>query len=140
MCIRDSDLLGLGRQAIANGDFKLADRVLSKENTRRLSDPAVMANLGWARLNNPDRDEATRMEQARELLVLAEQLDPDSIEAVGYLGRLFFMEGEVSRAQLRARRMLQIDPHSEEGMALLAECDARTKELEDLGGSSARRR
>lgn len=119
------DLLSLGRASVAKEDWSMADKVLTKARDEQLSDPNVLANLGWARLHNPARSESDQREEARDLLLLAEQLAPRDPEVLRYVARFLLLEGQVDRASVRAARLIKANPRDEEAIALVAECQTR---------------
>lgn len=122
----DLDLLAAGRRRIAAGAWAQADRVLTRARDLSMSDPEVLANLGWARLHNPERARDARIEEGRDLLLLAEQLAPAVPEILGYTGEFFLMQGDVDRARTRAKLLIKADPASRAGKDLLARCEAAT--------------
>ena len=124
----DLDLLAAGRRRIEAGAWAQADRVLTRARDVSLSDPEVLANLGWARLHNPEREPEARLEEGRDLLLLAEQLAPDTAEILAYTGEYFLMQGDIDRARTRAQLLIKAAPASRAGRDLLARCEAATNQ------------
>jgi tetratricopeptide (TPR) repeat protein len=120
----DLDLLAAGRRRIEAGAWAQADRVLTRARDLSLSDPDVLANLGWARLHNTERTDEERLEEGRDLLLLAEQLAPEAPEILAYTAEYFLMQGDIDRARTRARLLIKAAPASRAGRDLLARCEA----------------
>ncbi len=115
-------LLEIGKRLIAARDWVRADRALARAAEQSLSNPEVLANHGWARLNNPERPEAERRLEGRDLLLLTEQLDPRCLTGQLYLARYYVMCGDAKRALMRADRALRIAPGDPEAQLLVQEC------------------
>lgn len=103
-------LLDHGRRLIERGDWARADRVLSRARDIQLAHAGVLANLAWARIHNPNLPEATRREDARDLLLLAEQFDRDDVDGQYYLACLLHETGDHDGAARRVDRALAMDP------------------------------
>jgi hypothetical protein len=109
-----------GKALIDAGDFPRADRVLSKARDLTIANPNILAWLGVARLGNPDHSEEERQSEAIDLLLLAEQFNPEHLTAVSWLARTYARTGDVDRALSRARRWARLDPEDSEAKALVA--------------------
>jgi tetratricopeptide (TPR) repeat protein len=87
--------------------------------------PGVLANLAWARLSNPMHPPGRRSDDARELLLLAEQFDPHHGEGQYYLGELLYRLGEYAAAMPRAHRAVNASPPHPGAPALYKKLKAR---------------
>ena len=97
-------LLAMGREYIRQKAWGKADQALSKARDIRLDNSEVLANLAWARYHNPNFGKETRLEEARDLLLLVEQFDPRHAEGQYFLAQLLYQTGEFRAALDRARR------------------------------------
>lgn len=118
-------LLIMGRDLIARQQWEQAEKVLGKARQLKADHAGVLANLGWAKLNNPARDREARAGDARELLALAEQFDPNNAEGQRYLAELLYKLGEYKAALPRAERALKANPENAAIAALLRKLRAR---------------
>jgi hypothetical protein len=103
-------LLQRGRSLITQSAWEQADRVLSRARDRRIDHPAILANLAWARLHNPGLPSAQREEDARDLLLLAEQFDAHDPEGQRYLALYLERRGDLGGALGRAQRAQRAQP------------------------------
>jgi Flp pilus assembly protein TadD len=110
-----------GRALIDAGDFPRADRVLSRARDLTIANPDILAWLGVARLGNPEHSEEERQSEGLDLLLLAEQFNPEHLTAVSWLARTYARSGQHDRALPRARRWARLAPEDSEASGLLAE-------------------
>lgn len=103
-------LLTLGRELIGRREWEQADRVLSRARHIKSDHPGVLANLAWARLHSGARPAETRAQEARELLMLAEQFDAQNGEGQYYLAELLYRMREYAAALPRAERAVRASP------------------------------
>jgi len=103
-------LLEQGRQFIARREWPAADSVLTEAHRSQLDHPGVLANLGWARLHNPDRDEEQRTEEGRDFLLLGEQFDPGDPDGQYFLAQYLLASNMLVAAGERARRAKEAAP------------------------------
>jgi CheY-like chemotaxis protein len=103
-------LLEQGRQFIARGEWSAADSVLTKAHRSQLDHPDVLANLGWARLHNPGRDEERRTDEGRDFLLLGEQFDPENPDGQYFLAQFLLASNMLEAAVERARRAKEAAP------------------------------
>jgi len=108
----------------ARGAFPEADRLLSRAHQKRIDHVGVLASLGWARLHNGQMELHKREEEARELLLLAEQLDPVHPRGQRYLSELLRRRGDLPAALRRAQRALKADPEDADAQRLVRELRA----------------
>ena len=106
----EEQLLELGRKLIADRDFARADKVLSRARSKRLDHPAVLSNLAWARYKNARRPGPERIQDARDLFLLAEQFGPSDRDTVRLFPRFLVEQGELRAALARVRRGLRLHP------------------------------
>ena len=97
-------LLAEGREHIAAKQWARADTVLARAHKKQIDHVPVLANLGWARLHNPDLDLGTRTEEGKDFLLLAEQFDPRDREGQYYLAQVLVASGMLEAAEERAER------------------------------------
>jgi len=104
---------------VGAGDFPKADRMLVMARELAMANPKILAALGWARFNNPDRPEEERREEGRDYLLLAEQFDNSDIDTEWALVKVYKVLGDHPAALRRARRVLQLDPeHADAKLAV----------------------
>ncbi len=108
----------------AKGAFPEADRLLSRAHQKRIDHVGVIACLGWARLHNGHIEAHKREEEARELLLLAEQLDPVHPRGQRYLSELLRRRGDLPAALRRAQRALKAAPEDADAQRLVRELRA----------------
>lgn len=101
-----------GRAQIGRQDWQGAEATLSRARSVRADHAGVLALLGWARFNNTRHGMAERTKDARELLMLAEQFDPNNAEAQYYLAELLYRLGEYDAALPRASRAMKAQPEN----------------------------
>ncbi len=99
-----------GRDLIAAGEWAEADLVLTKAHQLQLDHVGVLANLGWARLHNPKRDQNKRSEEGRDYLLLAEQFDAHDSDGQFYLAQVLLALNKVAAAEQRAKRAMNTEP------------------------------
>lgn len=110
----EEKLLALGQRLIKAGSWEEADRVLTKANQLSLGDPIILACLGWARIHNPQLDEAERLEEGTEYLILGEQFGPKEVEGLIYLIQALVLQGRNDAALARAARGVKLAPDNVE--------------------------
>ncbi len=113
------------RSLLERGEFTQADRMLSAAQERTPTDPSVLAPLGWARANNAGRPPGQRLQDGLELLLLAEQLDPNSIDAARWICKLLIQKNDYRGALLRATRGLRRAPTDAELRGLVSDLERR---------------
>jgi len=118
-------LLAMGRDLVSRQQWDQAEKVLGRARQLRADHAGVLANLGWARLNNSARDREARARDARELLALAEQFDPNNADGQHYLAELLYKLGEYKAALPRAERALKANPENTAVATLLRKLRAR---------------
>jgi tetratricopeptide (TPR) repeat protein len=96
-----------------------ADRLLSKAHEKRIDHVAVLANLGWARLHNPNQSLESRTEEGKDFLLLAEEFDPTNGEGQYYMAQILVASSRLDAAEQRAERAAQADPSDTARAALL---------------------
>jgi len=116
---REMILLAQGQSLIDAGDFPRADRVLTQGRDLAIANPDILTWLGVARLQNPERDAGVRIQEAIDMLLLAEQFAPDHEVALRWLARALIQSGDLRRALPRARRLLQLCPADQEAALLV---------------------
>lgn len=82
--------------------------------------------LGWATANNPDRHGEKRLEEGISLLRLAEQFDPENVEAAYHLAVLLSAQ-EPEAAMRRLARVLKLRPGHSEAHGLLRKLRSRVE-------------
>lgn len=107
---REQIMLEQGMVLVDAGDFARADRMLTQARDLAMVNPKILAALGWARFNNPDRPADERREEGRDYLLLAEQFDPKDTQTEWLLCKVLRMMGDDQAALRRARRVLSVDP------------------------------
>ena len=94
--VRDDEvevLLTEGRSFIAAKQWAQADSVLARAHSKQIDHVPVLANLGWARLHNPEVDLGVRTEEGKDFLLLAEQFDPKDADGQYYLAQVLLASG-----------------------------------------------
>lgn len=118
-------LLAVGKELMAQRQWEQAERVLGRARQLKADHPGILANLAWAHLNNPARGPEARATEARELLLLAEQFDPQHGEGQYYLAELLYRLGEYASALPRAERALRSTPENAAVASLARKLRAR---------------
>jgi len=108
-----------GRALIETKRWAEADKLLSKAHEKRIDHVAVLANLGWARLHNPEQSLESRTDEGRDFLLLAEQFDPTNGEGQYYLAQVLVASSRLDAAEQRAERAAKADPGDTARAALL---------------------
>ncbi|MEL6345025.1 MAG: response regulator [Myxococcota bacterium] len=108
--IDEDMLLREGVRLISLNEWERADQILSKAHRMRIDHIAILAHLGWARFHNPTLDTVAREEEARDLLMLAAQFDPDDADTLFFLVKVLIHFGQVEDAQHRLERALTTHP------------------------------
>ena len=111
-------LLEQGKAFIAQSEWSAADEALTKGHEKRLDNVPVLANLGWARLHNPNLDVEKRTEEGRDFLLLAEQFDPHDADGQYYLAQVLVASGRLDAAEERAARAMKSMPDEPRRAAL----------------------
>jgi len=112
-------LLNQGKTFIAKKAWSEADDVLAKAHQKRIDNVPVLANLGWARIHNPDLDLSVRTEEGKDFLLLAEQFDPTDGDGQYYLAQLLVASNRLDAAEERAARAVKALPEDKVRQALL---------------------
>ncbi|MEC8191222.1 MAG: response regulator [Myxococcota bacterium] len=108
-----------GKALLVKREWAAADKVLARAHHKRIDHPAVLANLGWARLHNPDVDAETRTEEGRDFLLLAEQFDPMDADGQFYLAQVLLAANRLEAAEERAERAAKAAPSEPTRQALV---------------------
>jgi CheY-like chemotaxis protein len=78
---------------------------------RHAGEPAVLAGLGWAHANNSSAHVETRRRVGQELLEVALRFDPTLADAHAWLGAVFLMRGDHTRARPHLEEALRLAPN-----------------------------
>jgi CheY-like chemotaxis protein len=124
------EMLEEGRALIGDRKWKDADRLLARAHKKRIDHVPVLANLGWARLHNPDVDQETRTEEGHDYLLLAEQFDPMDGDGQYYLAQVLLAAGRLEEAEQRAARALETVPEDAARKALVRKIRVLTAQTE----------
>lgn len=112
-------LLAMGEQLIDQGRWEQADKVLTRARDLCLGDAGILSGLAWARMHSPARSPGARVEEARDLLLLAEQFGgSDDARIQRRLAFVFLAEGNLDKANVRGQRALRLAPDDPDGAAL----------------------
>ena len=122
-------LLNEGREFIGSKAWSAADKVLAKAHQKRIDHVPVLANLGWARLHNPDVDLETRTEEGKDFLLLAEQFDPYDSDGQYFLAQVLLVANRLDAAEQRAERAAEAAPDDPSRQALLRKIRAKLREI-----------
>ncbi len=95
------------RACLLRGDYTTADRLLAAVQEGSLGEVAVLAPLGWARFNNPQRPGSVRAQEGLEFLQLAEQFDGKDPDTLRWLAKALERQGELAAALARCQRFLK---------------------------------
>jgi len=112
-------MLEEARSLIGDKKWTEADRLLARAHQKRIDHVPVLANLGWARLHNPDVDQETRTEEGHDYLLLAEEFDPRDGDGQYYLAQVLLAAGRLEEAEQRATRALEAVPEDTARKALV---------------------
>jgi len=113
------DMLSQGRALIDAKRWVEADKLLSRAHEKRIDHVAVLANLGWARLHNPEQDLEQRTEEGMDFLLLAEQFDPTDGDGQYYMAQVLVASNRLDAAEQRAARAADAAPDDAARAALL---------------------
>ena len=113
-------LLNEGRSFIAAKQWAQADSVLARAHAKQIDHVPVLANLGWARLHNPEVDLGVRTEEGKDFLLLAEQFDPKDADGQYYLAQVLLASGMPEAAEERAERAVSSGEGDPQRQALLS--------------------
>ncbi len=103
-------LLAQGRELIRQKQWSKADATLAAAHKRRIDHVPVLANLGWARIHNPEVESETRTDEGRDYLLLAEQFDSSDSDGQYYLAQVLVASNRLEAAGERAKRALAAAP------------------------------
>jgi hypothetical protein len=112
-------LLEQGRAYIGAKQWTSADNVLAIAHKRRIDHVPVLANLGWARLHNPELDLNTRTEEGRDFLLLADQFDANDGDGQYFLAQVLLASNRLDAAEVRAKRAVAAMPDDSARQTLL---------------------
>lgn len=126
-------LLEEGRGFIQSSEWAAADHALTKAHEKRLDNVPVLANLGWARLHNPDIDLEKRTEEGRDFLLLAEQFDPHDGDGQYYLAQVLVASGRLDAAEQRASRAMNAMQDDPRRVALHRQIRVKIAKLSEAG-------
>jgi CheY-like chemotaxis protein len=124
------EMLEEGRSLIGDRRWTEADRLLARAHRKRIDHVPVLANLGWARLHNPEVDQETRTEEGNDYLLLAEQFDPMDGDGQYYLAQVLLAAGRLEEAEQRAERALKAVPEDAARKALVRKIKVLTARTE----------
>ncbi len=113
------DMLNRARTLIEAKDWCAADELLSKAHEKRIDHVPVLANLGWARLHNPEHSLEERTEEGKDFLLLAEQFDPTDADGQYYMAQVLVASNRLEAAEERAKRATEAMPDDAHRGALL---------------------
>ena len=113
------EMLQRGRELLATKDWVAADQLLSAAHEKRIDHVAVLANLGWARLHNPEVELEQRTEEGKDFLLLAEQFDPTDSDGQYYMAQILVASNRLDAAEQRAERATKAAPDDHARAALL---------------------
>ncbi|MEC7242366.1 MAG: tetratricopeptide repeat protein [Myxococcota bacterium] len=108
----ESEPLEQAKSLIAQGKFKAAASVLESARMANPSDPAVLAELGWASWKGRKWG-AEEDETAEEYLRLALTFEPQNTRAMEFLARIAIEKGQKDKAQQILKRIIKITSDSE---------------------------
>ncbi len=121
---REAIMLEQGMVLIDSNEFARADRVLTLARELAMTNPKILAGLGWARFNNPKRPEEERQEEGRDYLLLAEQFDKSDVWTEWCLYKVFRQLNDPQAALLRAKLVLRVKPDHVKARAAVQELEA----------------
>lgn len=111
--VSDSErLFQAGKEAASEGRWSLAVRALRVAHRMQVDSAPYQAWLGWAIFNDTARGER-RLDEALELLELADSFQPDLAEGQLFLARVELYAGKVERAVARLDRLSKQHPGTE---------------------------
>lgn len=102
--------LAKGVELSNQGKFAEAAKILEEARLENPSDPAVLAELGWARWKA--RTWGEEDDAPEEFLRLALTFEPQNVRALEFLARISIDKGESDKAQQILKRILKITPDS----------------------------
>ena len=102
--------LAKGVELSNQGKFAEAAKILEEARLENPSDPAVLAELGWARWKA--RTWGEEDDAPEEFLRLALTFEPKNVRALEFLARISIDKGESDKAQQILKRILKITPDS----------------------------
>jgi len=123
-------LLAAGRHHIEQREWGQADAALQKAHELQIDSARVLANLGWARLHNPDVELEVRTEEGMDFLLLAEQFDINDPDGQYYLAQVLLASNKLEAAEVRADRALKAQPDEPARPALLEKIRAKLAQQE----------
>lgn len=104
------DAFKAGLRAMAAGDWALADRRFVAARDQNLDSVRNIAHVAWARVHNPEHPAAARTSDGLDMLLLAEQLDPNYADGQYFLATVLHRKGDDDGAARRIRRALRAEP------------------------------
>lgn len=104
------DSFKAGLRAMAAGDWALADRRFIAARDQNLDSVRNIAHVAWARVHNPEHPAAARTSDGLDMLLLAEQLDPNYADGQYFLATVLHRKGDDDGAARRIRRALRAEP------------------------------
>lgn len=112
-------LLEMGEQLIGQGRWEQADKVLTRARDLCLGHAGILSGLAWARMHSPSRAPDVRVEEARDLLLLADQFGgAEDGRVQRRLAFVYLAEGNLDKAKIRGQRALRLAPDDPEGASL----------------------
>jgi CheY-like chemotaxis protein len=120
---REAIMLEQGMVLIDTNEFARADRVLTLARELAMTNPKILAGLGWARFNNPKRPEAERQEEGRDYLLLAEQFDKSDVWTEWCLYKVFRQLNDPAAALIRAKLVLKVNANHAQARSAVQELE-----------------
>jgi CheY-like chemotaxis protein len=107
----EARLLSMGEQLIEQQRWEQADKVLTRARDLCLGHAGILSALAWARMHSPARAPGARVEEARDLLLLAEQFGgAEDARVQQRLAHVFLADGNLDKASVRGQRALRLSP------------------------------
>lgn len=126
---REEDrLLAMGREYLRQKAWQQADHAFSQAKKLVFHDPDILSGLAWARFHNDRYDPSERLQEARDLLLLVETLEPKHADCQRYLAHVLYSEGRFKSARVRARRALKLSPEDDGLRQLLRQIERQLDE------------
>jgi len=106
----------LGSVSLRYNEWEQARQLLEQAGTKGVRLDRDLA-ITYLRLGQRDR--------ARQLFARQSEVDPEDADAHTQLGKLFFEDGDLERAERECRAAVEIDPQLDEGYLTLAQIAGR---------------
>ncbi len=102
-------LFEYAKQLIEQKNWEKAQKALHKAHQIRIEDPHILAHLGWVQYKN----DAENFDEALENLQLALHLEPDSVDTLVFLSRIFVDKEDYESAMPFLRKVTTLTPDPE---------------------------